>query len=62
MPLSELACRNIKPGKTLKKLSDGGGLQLWLQPNGSKLWRLAYRTMIQANGANLLLNGGSQNT
>ena len=24
-------------------MSDGGGLQLWIQPNGSKLWRLAYR-------------------
>ncbi|MCB4767317.1 tyrosine-type recombinase/integrase [Ancylobacter sp. Lp-2] len=43
MPLTDLACRNTKAGKTLRKLSDGGGLQLWLQPNGSKLWRLAYR-------------------
>lgn len=25
------------------KLSDGGGLQLWVQPTGSRLWRLAYR-------------------
>jgi len=34
----------VKPkiGKTLK-LSDGGGLQLWVQPSGSKLWNLAYR-------------------
>jgi hypothetical protein len=31
----------------LKKLSDGHGLQLWLQPNctpkGGRLWRFAYR-------------------
>ena len=25
------------------KLSDSGGLYLLIQPNGSKLWRLAYR-------------------
>ena len=25
------------------KLSDGGGLQLWLKPSGSRLWYLAYR-------------------
>lgn len=25
------------------KLSDGGGLQLWIEPRGAKLWRLAYR-------------------
>jgi len=27
----------------ITKLSDGEGLQLWIMPNGSKLWRLAYR-------------------
>jgi integrase len=27
----------------LTKLSDGGGLQLWVTPGGAKLWRLAYR-------------------
>jgi Arm DNA-binding domain len=43
MPLSDAACRAAKPGATLRKLSDGGGLQLWVQPNGSRLWRLAYR-------------------
>src|SRR5205807_1859159 len=26
-----------------KKLSDGGGLHLLVQPTGSRLWRLAYR-------------------
>jgi len=43
MPLSDLKCRNARPGEKLRKLSDGGGLQLWVQPTGSRLWRLAYR-------------------
>lgn len=43
MPLTDSACRNAKPTESLKKLSDGGGLQLWVQPTGGKLWRLAYR-------------------
>lgn len=43
MPLSDMKCRNARPGPKLQKLSDGGGLQLWVQPNGSRLWRLAYR-------------------
>lgn len=43
MALTDTACRNAKPEARLRKLSDGGGLQLWIQPNGTKLWRLAYR-------------------
>lgn len=43
MPLSDVAIRAAKPATSVKKLSDGGGLQLWLMPNGAKLWRLAYR-------------------
>ncbi|HEY5236984.1 MAG TPA: integrase arm-type DNA-binding domain-containing protein [Rhizomicrobium sp.] len=43
MPLTDLACRSAKVAPKLKKLTDMGGLQLWLFPNGSKLWRLAYR-------------------
>lgn len=43
MSLSDRTCRTIKSSGTLKKLSDAGGLQLWIQPNGSRLWRLAYR-------------------
>lgn len=43
MKLSDAACRAAKPAKGIRKLSDGQGLQLWVQPNGSKLWRLAYR-------------------
>lgn len=43
MPLTELAIRNAKPRDRLFKLSDGGGLQLWVTPDGAKRWRLAYR-------------------
>lgn len=32
-----------KAGDKLVKISDGGGLQLWIMPTGSKLWRWAYR-------------------
>lgn len=43
MALSDVKCRNAKPGSKLYKLSDGGGLQLWVQPTRARLWRLAYR-------------------
>ncbi len=43
MPLSDIAIRNAKPTGAILKLSDGGGLQLCVMPNGSKLWRVAYR-------------------
>ena len=43
MPLTDARCRSAQPGPRLQKLTDGGGLQLWLQPTGSRLWRLAYR-------------------
>jgi integrase len=43
MPLTDLVCRKTKPGPKLVKLSDSGGLQLWVYPNGSKFWRVAYR-------------------
>jgi hypothetical protein len=44
MPLNDTIVRNAKPlGKSFKLL-DGGGLYLLIQSNGSKLWRLAYRT------------------
>ncbi|MCZ8184215.1 MAG: tyrosine-type recombinase/integrase [Beijerinckiaceae bacterium] len=45
MPLTDTAIRNAKPGGKIIKLSDGGGLQLWVMPNGSKLWNLAYRDL-----------------
>ena len=43
MPLTDTAIRNAKPGATPFKISDGGGLHLLVQPNGARLWRLAYR-------------------
>jgi integrase len=43
MPLTDTAIRNAKAQSVVQKLSDGGGLQLWINPNGSKLWCLAYR-------------------
>ncbi|WP_394356860.1 Arm DNA-binding domain-containing protein [Shumkonia mesophila] len=43
MPLSDVTCRNARPGPKLRKLSDGGGHQFWVQPTGGRLWRLAYR-------------------
>ncbi len=43
MPLSDTACRAAKPSTKMYKLSDGGGLQLCVTPNGSKLWWVAYR-------------------
>jgi integrase len=43
MPLTDLAIRNAKPRDKAYKLSDGGGLFLWVQTNGRKWWRYAYR-------------------
>ena len=43
MPLTDVEIRKAKPSDKLAKLSDGGGLQLWLYPDGAKRWRMAYR-------------------
>ncbi|PNG24583.1 tyrosine-type recombinase/integrase [Methylocella silvestris] len=43
MPLTDIEIRKAKAGDRLIKLSDGGGLQLWIMPDGAKRWRLAYR-------------------
>jgi len=43
MPLNDLEIRKAKAGERILKLSDGGGLQLWITPDGAKRWRLAYR-------------------
>ncbi|MGC1863685.1 MAG: integrase arm-type DNA-binding domain-containing protein [Methylocystis sp.] len=32
-----------EPRARLTKLADGGGLLLWIEPNGAKRWRMAYR-------------------
>ena len=41
--LSDAALRAIKPSGAPFKLSDGGGLHLLVNPNGGRMWRLAYR-------------------
>ncbi len=43
MPLTDIQVRNFKPAETPFRKSDGGGLFVEVRPNGSKLWRLAYR-------------------
>jgi hypothetical protein len=43
MKLKDITVRNCRPASKPQKLCDGGGLRLLVQPNGSKLWRLAYR-------------------
>jgi hypothetical protein len=43
MPLTDVRCRNAKAQDKPRKLSDGGGLHLLINPDGAKYWRLAYR-------------------
>jgi hypothetical protein len=43
MTLTDTRIRNLKPRQKPYKKSDGGGLYLLVMPEGSKLWRLAYR-------------------
>jgi integrase len=43
MALTDLAIKRALPGAKIMKLSDGGGLQLWITPDGAKRWRIAYR-------------------
>jgi len=43
MTLTATQTKQAKPRKTPYKLTDGKGLYLQVQPNGSKYWRLAYR-------------------
>jgi len=54
MPLSDATCRNAKGRDKPYKLSDGGGLYLYVTPNGSRLWRQKYRF----NGKEKLLSFG----
>jgi hypothetical protein len=35
--------RQRQAWREIIKLSDGGGLQLWITPDGAKRWRMAYR-------------------
>lgn len=46
MPTNQLTdhqCKKAKPAEKGVKLFDGGGLHLYIFPNGSKVWRIAFR-------------------
>ncbi|MES9949343.1 MAG: integrase arm-type DNA-binding domain-containing protein [Candidatus Thiodiazotropha sp.] len=43
MALTDTAVRRAKPHEKARKLFDGGGLFLLVNPNGSKYWRFKYR-------------------
>jgi Arm DNA-binding domain len=43
MTLTDMQIKKANKGEKIITLSDGGGLQLWIMPIGSKLWHLAYR-------------------
>jgi integrase len=43
MPLNDLRCKNAKPKTKPYKLSDSGGLYLFVTPSGNKSWRFKYR-------------------
>jgi Arm domain-containing DNA-binding protein len=43
MPLTQFAIVKATATDKPLKLSDGGGLHLFVQPNGNKLWRFRYR-------------------
>ena len=42
MTLSHFDIKNAQPAEKPYKLTDGGGLHLFVQPNGSRLWRMRY--------------------
>lgn len=42
-PQTERTFRDAKPTEKARKIFDGGGLYLHIEPHGSKLWRMAYR-------------------
>ena len=42
MPLTDLKVSKAKPKAAAYKLTDGGGLHLYVSPAGSKLWRMRY--------------------
>ncbi len=49
MALSHFALNRAKPNKKPYRLSDGEGLHLLVQPNGSKLWQLRYKFLGKEN-------------
>jgi hypothetical protein len=44
MPLTDLEIKYATPRKSSYKLFDGRGLYLLVQPGGTKLWRMKYRS------------------
>jgi len=43
MALTDIKVRTVKPADKPFKLTDGEGMHLLVNPNGSKYWRLQYR-------------------
>ena len=43
MKLTDIQIKRIRPNANPFKLSDGGGLFLWVTPSGGRIWRWAYR-------------------
>ncbi|MEZ6012670.1 MAG: Arm DNA-binding domain-containing protein, partial [Hyphomonas sp.] len=43
MPLTDLKIRSLKPEDKPRRYTDGGNLFVEVRPNGSKLWRYAYK-------------------
>ncbi len=41
--LTDAQVRNARPNDKAYKLTDGGGLYLYVQPNGARLWRYKFR-------------------
>lgn len=42
-PLTFAKIKGLKPKEKLYKISDGGGLSLWVYPSGTMKWALSYR-------------------
>jgi integrase len=43
MKLTDIQIKRIKPNAKPYKVSDGGGLFLWVTPSGGRIWRWTYR-------------------
>jgi len=43
MKLTDVNIKKAKPGEKTRKLFDGGGLYIQIEPSGGKLWRYKYR-------------------
>lgn len=44
MALTDMKVRTAKPEEKQYSLTDSGGMLLLVHPNGSKYWRLRYRS------------------